>query len=152
MKIYLSGAISNDPNYIEKFNAYEKTLKGKGEVINPVTHQPFLGRKTWFCYMVTSIYRLLGCNAIYMIPGWEESRGAKIERFVAKIAGIDVVIVNRRPNPRDFLDYKNLRITDCLNAWYVCYQTAQGDIAMNIFYKYKRENPLWIWRVIRRIT
>jgi len=97
MKIYLSGSISKDPNYVKKFGYYENELKHLGDIVNPANHSPFLGRKTWLCYMITSIRKLLSCDAIYMLPGWENSRGAKIERIVAKLVGIDVVRINRDP-------------------------------------------------------
>jgi len=45
---------------------------------------------TWYDYMVHDLHELLNCDAIYMLKGWEDSKGAKIEHNLAKGLGIKV--------------------------------------------------------------
>jgi len=39
-------------------------------------------------YMIADITALFYCDAIFMLNGWEESKGARIEKFIAKEVGI----------------------------------------------------------------
>lgn len=151
MKIYLSGSITKDPNYVEKFGNYEAELEDYAEIINPANHIPFLGLKIWLCYMITSIRELISCDFIYMLPGWEISRGAKIERFVAKLAGIDVVRVNECPSPGLNTNWVDTTIYDMGDFWDVFYTASNGVMVFSIIPKIEEEKPLWIWQVIRRI-
>lgn len=90
--VYLSGPITGIDNYEENFSKAEKKLKLMGyRVCNPV----ILGKEvendlkklnrspTWKDYMVKCMEKIFNCDAIYMLPGWENSRGAKIEREIA---------------------------------------------------------------------
>ena len=42
------------------------------------------GSETWEQAMVKDIRALLTCEAISMLPGWENSRGAVIEKLIAE--------------------------------------------------------------------
>ena len=42
-------------------------------------------------FLKEDIKALLQCDTIYMIPGWESSRGATFEREVAEKCGIKIV-------------------------------------------------------------
>lgn len=83
MKVYISGAISNNPNYKEEFAAAEKLLKKHGfEVVNPTSLGEVDGW-TWEDYMKKDIKLLVDCDAIYLIDGWEKSKGARLEAKLA---------------------------------------------------------------------
>lgn len=85
-KIYISGAISTDPDYKRKFDCVEKMLKDKGfKVVNPTKHEK-LG-KTWVHYMKKDIKQMMDCDAIYLIPDYKTSNGAKIEKKLADDLG-----------------------------------------------------------------
>lgn len=76
-KIYISGAITGDPNYLEHFAAAEKLLKENG-------HKPFnpCSVPNIFSYdefMKIDLAALECCDAIYMLKGWQNSKGALIE-------------------------------------------------------------------------
>ena len=91
MKIYISGPITGRPikDAEEHFARKEFILKCPSvKPINPMKIKPFLGFENWYCYMITDVWALLKCDAIYMLKGWEQSRGAKIEKRIAEFMGM----------------------------------------------------------------
>ena len=86
-KIYLSGKISGLPinQAIANFQFAKFDLRRiKADLINPLDIKPFLGIKTWLCYMIADIYQLRKCDTIAMLPNWPDSKGAVIEYYAAK--------------------------------------------------------------------
>lgn len=83
-KIYISGKITGTTDYIQRFERAEKALS-KYIVINPAKVNAQLPKETtWEEYMKMSMCMLKMCNAIYMLKGWEDSKGAELEHEFAK--------------------------------------------------------------------
>ena len=79
MKIYISGAISNNPNYNEDFERAEKQLKYDGyEVINP-TMVELPPSCTHADYMKVDFALLDLADGIYLLNNYEQSKGACME-------------------------------------------------------------------------
>ena len=83
MKIYISGAITNNPNYKEDFERAEDYLQREypnDEIINPALVNSFLPKSTTYEeYMRMSFCMLDMCDAIYMLKTWNKSCGANRE-------------------------------------------------------------------------
>ena len=83
MKIYISGAITNNPNYKEDFERAEDYLQREypnDEIINPALVNSFLPKSTTHEeYMGMSFCMLDMCTAIYMLKTWNKSCGANRE-------------------------------------------------------------------------
>lgn len=83
MKIYISGKISNNPNFKEEFENAEDYLNKEypnAEIINPALVNSFLPKSTTYTeYMRMCFVMLDMADAIYMLPNWRESCGASQE-------------------------------------------------------------------------
>lgn len=92
-RIYISGAISHYPmeQRREAFACAARYLDLNGwEPVNPFDNglpQP----GNWREHMRRDIAMLLECDSIYMLLGWEQSKGAKLELDVASSCGIPVL-------------------------------------------------------------
>lgn len=102
MRVYISGAITNDPDYRQKFMQKAKELQNLGyEVVNPVVISAHLEMKMgkqnvkYEDYLREDIKELLRCDGIASITGWEKSKGAKLEHLIARVLKITVVDVYR---------------------------------------------------------
>jgi len=102
MKSYLAGAITSDPDYIKKFERFETYLNG--DVKNPIRFKPFLGIENWTAYMITCLWVLSKTKAVYFIPDWKTSKGARIEFRFAKMLGKKCYQIN--PPPEDVRFFK----------------------------------------------
>jgi hypothetical protein len=81
VKIYISGAISSDPDYKAKFAAAEVAILGKGHsVMNPAILP--LGF-TWSEYMTIALAMQRVCEATLFLDNWLRSPGAQIEHVEA---------------------------------------------------------------------
>lgn len=94
-KVYISGPITGTKDYLEKFKDIETALvlvhQGV-EVINPAKVNANLPESTtWEEYMRMSLCMLSMCDGIYMMEGWQQSRGANLEYAYAKGMGITVL-------------------------------------------------------------
>ncbi len=93
MKVYISGPITGLP-YEEVEKAFSKAdlrLKEEGhEVVNPLKNG--LPREsTWNEHMRADLKLLLDCDAIYMLNGWEYSKGASLEYDLAIDLGFKLI-------------------------------------------------------------
>lgn len=95
MKIYISGAITNNPNYKEDFERAEDYLQREypsADIINPALVNSFLPKSTTYEeYMRMSFCMLDMCDSIYMIKGWEKSCGANREYGYALAKGMIIM-------------------------------------------------------------
>lgn len=91
--VYISGPMTGLPNYnFEAFNDAEAMLEAKGfVVVNPARFGD--QRRSWEENMRMSLDGLLICEAIYFLPGWEQSRGAILEHAIAKELKIKTLTV-----------------------------------------------------------
>ncbi len=94
-KIYISGRISGlTSNEYENsfFSAQLQLLKmGYQYIVNPLFITRKIDKTDYSALMVCCIDFLFQCNAIYMIAGWENSRGARIEHNIAKEMGMEII-------------------------------------------------------------
>ena len=93
MIAYLSGPMTGLPgqNYAA-FQAAAERLRSQGvQVISP--HEiipPGAGPWSWAQHMRVDLAALLTCDVIVMLPGWETSRGAQVEKAVAEAIAMPV--------------------------------------------------------------
>lgn len=110
MKIYLSGPMTGLPeNNYPAFHAAARTLRAAGhKVVNPAELHPHTRLRrlchrtlralrlvrsqppapTWAEYMRTDLRAMLDCEMIALLPGWEQSRGARREVSLADELGM----------------------------------------------------------------
>ena len=91
-RVYLSGPMTGiaEFNY-PAFMAAEAELCRLGyDVVNPAKVKPD-GEPTWENYMRADLRDMLTCDAIALMPGWENSKGARMELFVA--CGVEMKVV-----------------------------------------------------------
>lgn len=71
------------------FEDAENKIKRKGMIpINPMK-LPHQHDKTWRSYMRECIKALMEVAYIYIPPNWKRSKGARIERLIAWLIGIE---------------------------------------------------------------
>lgn len=85
MRVYISGKITGEFNYKEKFDTAEKMLKKKGHIALNPTIIP-LGLE-YDQYIKIDLAMVDAADAIYMLDNWTDSRGANIEYDHANLQG-----------------------------------------------------------------
>ncbi|PPC91871.1 MAG: hypothetical protein CTY34_02015 [Methylobacter sp.] len=92
IRVYLAGPMSGLPDYnYPAFNAAAEALRARNwHVENPAENpQPPCG--SWNGWMRMAIRQMLTCERVVLLPGWELSRGAKLEKQIANEVGMTVL-------------------------------------------------------------
>ena len=89
--IYLSGPMTSMPDLnFPLFHSTAASLRAAGHsVINPAELNPDPG--TWSECMRREIKALMECDTVATLPGWQDSRGARLEVHIGKELGMKVV-------------------------------------------------------------
>jgi len=92
MKVYIAGPMTGIPNLnFPAFHEAASRLRAEGHyVVNPaeINVDPSAG---WLECMRADIRELVTCEAIFLLPGWELSRGATLERHIAERLGFVIL-------------------------------------------------------------
>lgn len=92
MRIYIAGPMTSLPSLnFPAFHDAARALRGEGhDVVNPaeINADPSAG---WLACMRADIRELVTCDAIYLLQGWEKSRGARLEARIAEGLGFQVI-------------------------------------------------------------
>lgn len=91
MRLYVAGPMAGLPEFnYPAFFAAEKRLQKYGyDTFNPARTE---GREdwSWADYMRVGIADVLASDGVAVLPGWESSRGARLEVHVAVELGLPV--------------------------------------------------------------
>ena len=92
MRVYISGPITGVKNFEENFKkAAERMAKNGHKVVNPAAVNDVFLDGTYEEYMQINLSLLAMCDAIYMMKGWQQSKGANREYGFAKAAGMTIL-------------------------------------------------------------
>lgn len=94
--LYLAGPITGNLDFRNDFAAAKLEVAQLGYVpISPleVCMDAGLveGQHSWKEFMQHDIRALIVCDGVYMLRGWEDSRGARIEQFLAN--ALDLLVL-----------------------------------------------------------
>ncbi|MCD7708865.1 MAG: DUF4406 domain-containing protein, partial [Clostridiales bacterium] len=92
-KIYISGPITGTDDYMERFAAAEQYLDSLGyglPIVNPaknIAEMPMRAVMDYRQIMDVCLGMLAECSMIYMLKGWQGSKGARLEYAYADAMG-----------------------------------------------------------------
>ncbi len=90
-KVYIAGPMSGYEEFnFPAFNRAEELLQesyGYKRVVNPAKLHPTTDLP-WIEFLKQDLLELITCDAVFLLKGWEKSRGATLEAFVAYILGL----------------------------------------------------------------
>ena len=92
--VYISGPITGiEDNNRFAFNEAANGIRDAGyEPINPIELDAFdKGEMVWSQYLRRDIPEVLRADLIAVLPGWERSKGASLEVYIARQIGIPIV-------------------------------------------------------------
>lgn len=92
IRIYLAGPMSGilEHNF-PAFNSLAAALRADGyTVVNPAELDNGETDKEWGYYIRRDLPVLLTCDRVVVLPGWQSSKGARIEVFTAFTVGMGV--------------------------------------------------------------
>lgn len=91
-RIYVAGPMTGLPEYnFPAFNDAAALLRADGwHVENPAEHGHVAGAD-WADYMRWDMTRIASCGAIYLLPGWEASKGARLEVMIGQALGVKFI-------------------------------------------------------------
>jgi hypothetical protein len=93
VKTYLSGPITDTPDWAARFARAERAVRSAGLYpVNPARLGEVPGW-TWAHYLRVDLHLLARCEAIVRLDGWERSRGARVELAAAIGWGLRVMRV-----------------------------------------------------------
>lgn len=102
MKVYIAGRITGDPDYREKFKKAEEMMRSHGcTVMNPAILPDGF---EWEEYMNITMAMLEVCDTIILLPGWNESKGARREYIRARRLG--KLVLELTPTWRESMNQK----------------------------------------------
>jgi hypothetical protein len=91
IRVYIAGAMTGLPdNGYPAFHAAAKELRDRGfEVENPAENEaPPCG--SWLAYMRMAVVQVAKVDTLVLLPGWEKSKGARVEFNLAVGLGLSV--------------------------------------------------------------
>lgn len=89
MKIYIAGPMTGLPDFnYPAFNTAAAALRDAGHQVENPAENPDPACKSWAGYMRMALAQLVTCEAIFLLKGWENSKGARIEHDIARELGI----------------------------------------------------------------
>jgi hypothetical protein len=90
LHVYLSGPMTGLPDLnTPAFTAVAAMLRARGIVVfNPAEHEHL----TWEGALARDLATILtgGIDALVMLKGWEQSRGARLETYTAAVMGLPI--------------------------------------------------------------
>ena len=93
MKVYVSGPMTGyaEFNYPAFEDACQRLRAAGYEVVSPhEINPPDDEEHEWSWYMRRDIVGLMEAEGVVVLPGWEASRGAALETYIAKAMGMPV--------------------------------------------------------------
>ena len=90
-KIYIAGKVTGTDrmDVLKKFDTVERKLISEGhKVINPLRIANM--HDTWEIAMRKCIKSMMDCDEIHLLPCWETSKGAQIEKSLATYLKIPI--------------------------------------------------------------
>lgn len=85
-KCYNSGKISGLP-YLTAYNNFleaDKEITQLGfSPVNPMAERWLRPSAPWILHMIVDVWKMLWCKAVYFQRNWSDSKGARIEFYIA---------------------------------------------------------------------
>lgn len=100
-RIYLAGPMTGIPEFnYPAFHAEAARIRSLGfEVVSPAEINPIGG--TWEECMRKDIAELVTCDTVALLPNWENSRGASLEKYIASQLGLFTLAAGRIIHPNE---------------------------------------------------
>lgn len=91
-RLYLAGPMTGFEDFnFPAFNAMAADLRAHGYIVeNPAEHG-VVEDADWADYLAYDLTRLGLCGMVAVLPGWENSKGARLEVHIARELGMPVV-------------------------------------------------------------
>lgn len=89
MKLYLAGPMTGWPDFnYPAFAATAAKLRAAGFTVVSPADNGLPKDAPWSQHMRADIPMLLACDGVALMDGWEDSKGAQLERHIAMSTGV----------------------------------------------------------------
>jgi nucleoside 2-deoxyribosyltransferase len=83
-RVYLAGPMTGLPEFnYPAFNAEAARLRALGYQVENPAENPLPAEAPWHQCMRAAIRQMVVCDVVATLPGWDKSRGAQLEVYLA---------------------------------------------------------------------